>query len=126
MSLPIVFVTGATGIQGGAVARSLLRSKNWGVRALVRDPTTAAAQTLAAQGATLIKGDWDDLPAIDEAASGCSGLFLNTFPSFTDQRDEFRRAEGILKAARAAGVKQVVYSRYIPHKIVAFCPMLIL
>jgi uncharacterized protein YbjT (DUF2867 family) len=36
----IIFVTGATGQQGGAVARHLLTA-NWRVRALVRDPLWA-------------------------------------------------------------------------------------
>lgn len=85
-SLPIIFVIGATGVQGGSVAKSLLESKKWAVNALVRDVNSSASLTLKSLGAQLIQGDWDNLSAIEEAASGCYGLFLNTYPSFTDKR----------------------------------------
>jgi uncharacterized protein YbjT (DUF2867 family) len=78
MSLPTIFVIGATGAQGGAVARALLSSKKYTVNALIRDPDSEAAKALTTQGASLIKGDWDDVAAIEKAASGCAGLFLNS------------------------------------------------
>jgi len=46
-----ILVSGATGQQGGAVARRLLAA-GFPVRALTRDPETPAAQALAARGAT--------------------------------------------------------------------------
>ena len=42
----LVLVVGATGRQGGAVARSLL-NRGFRVRALTRDPQKPAAQALA-------------------------------------------------------------------------------
>ena len=45
-----ILVTGATGQQGGATARHLLKD-GWNVRAWVRDPRKPAAQVLAQQGA---------------------------------------------------------------------------
>ncbi|HHT5722947.1 TPA: NmrA family NAD(P)-binding protein, partial [Klebsiella pneumoniae] len=47
-----VLVFGATGQQGGSVARALLH-RGWRVRALVRDPFSAGAAALAARGAEL-------------------------------------------------------------------------
>lgn len=38
-----ILVTGATGNQGGAVARHLLQHRNFTVRAFVRDPNKPAA-----------------------------------------------------------------------------------
>lgn len=46
---------GATGQQGGSVARALLH-RGWRVRALVRDPFSAGAAALAARGAELVVG----------------------------------------------------------------------
>jgi NAD(P)-dependent dehydrogenase (short-subunit alcohol dehydrogenase family) len=48
--------TGATGQQGGAVARKLLAA-GWKVRALTRDITKPAAQELKSLGAELVAGD---------------------------------------------------------------------
>jgi uncharacterized protein YbjT (DUF2867 family) len=55
----IVLVTGATGHQGGATTRHLLKD-GWQVRALVRNPVSAAAQALAQAGAVVAAGDMDD------------------------------------------------------------------
>jgi NAD(P)-dependent dehydrogenase (short-subunit alcohol dehydrogenase family) len=46
-----IIVTGATGSQGGATARSLLR-QGWTVRGLTRKPDGKRAQALAAAGVT--------------------------------------------------------------------------
>jgi len=46
----VVLIAGATGQQGGAVAKYLLKD-GWEVRALVRDPNKDKAQELAKQGA---------------------------------------------------------------------------
>jgi hypothetical protein len=49
-----IVVTGATGRQGGAVARHLL-AQQWPIRALTRNVNSAAARLLAAQGAQVVK-----------------------------------------------------------------------
>jgi len=54
-----ILVTGATGHQGCATARHLL-AHGAAVRALVRDPKSAAARRLASIGAELVVGDMDD------------------------------------------------------------------
>ena len=66
----IILVAGATGQQGGAVARNLLKD-GWKVRALVRDPKKDAAQALAKQGAELVQGDLNDSASLD--AVPCAG-----------------------------------------------------
>ena len=53
-----ILVTGATGHQGGAVARSLLEA-GWNVRALVRDPSKPSAGALKSLGIEVQKGDLD-------------------------------------------------------------------
>ncbi|KAI9680864.1 MAG: hypothetical protein M1817_004304 [Caeruleum heppii] len=108
MSTPTILVTGATGNQGRGVTKHLLRN-HCAVHAFVRDATSKASRALAAQGAILFEGTWDDVPALTAAAQTCTGLFLNVNPSFTDDA-ELRHARNILGAAKTAGVQHVIYS----------------
>ncbi|MDF5710566.1 MAG: NmrA family NAD(P)-binding protein [Nostoc sp. S4] len=57
-----ILVTGATGNQGGAVARHLLQRGKFTVRAFVRDQNKPAAQALKQAGAELAQGDFSDRP----------------------------------------------------------------
>ncbi|RYP67310.1 hypothetical protein DL770_008639 [Monosporascus sp. CRB-9-2] len=106
---PTVFVLSATGSQGGAVARQLLEL-NWHVHATVRSLESPAAKALEALGAQLTQGEWDNDGALSAAMTGCDKLFLCLLPAQGDSDLERRRAENIVKIARAAGVKQVVAS----------------
>ena len=74
MNDKIIAVTGATGQQGGAVARRLL-ADGWNVRALTRDLSKPAAQALASAGAELILGDMDSRSELDAAFKGVYGVF---------------------------------------------------
>ncbi|RDL40808.1 Uncharacterized protein BP5553_00787 [Venustampulla echinocandica] len=94
-------ITGATGAQGGATARELLARK-CKVHAFVRNPTSSAARGLESLGAVLFKGDFDDVKAITAATAGVNGVFLNTFPNFTDPGGEVRYAQNFVNAAIAA------------------------
>ena len=70
-----VLVTGATGQQGGAVARALL-SRGHHVKALTRKPDSDAARQLASAGADLVTGDLGDTTSVLKAASGAGAVFL--------------------------------------------------
>lgn len=109
MSSSTIFVIGATGAQGGAVARALLNN-SYQVHALVRDPTSTASQALESQGASLFEGDWDNVPVVEAAAAGCIGVFVNVYPLFDDWPAEVRHARNILAASKRAGIKHVVYA----------------
>ncbi|KAL2109132.1 hypothetical protein VUR80DRAFT_2930 [Thermomyces stellatus] len=104
-----VLVLGATGTQGGSVARHL-RKAGIPVHALVRDPSSTKAKALESLGVVLFKGSWDDTEALALALKGTKAAFLNFYPSLTDLRQELRDAETVLAAAKAAGVKHIVYS----------------
>ncbi|KAK7716628.1 hypothetical protein SLS63_011052 [Diaporthe eres] len=106
---PSVFICGATGSQGGALAHQL-RELNWGVHATVRDLTSPAAQSLEAAGVHLTQGDWDDSVSLESGMIGCNKLFLCLLPDFSDMDRERRQAERIVKIAKAAGISQVVSS----------------
>lgn len=105
---PIV-VTGATGHQGGAVARHLL-AEGWPVRALTRDPAKPAAQALVALGAELVQADLDAPSSLPPVLEGAYGVF--SVQNFWEVGKEREIAEGkaLADAARAAGVTHFVYS----------------
>jgi len=109
MSLPTVFVCGATGTQGGAVARHL-RAKGAEVHALVRDPSSPKAKAIESLGVKTWHGDFDNEDALKKAIAGCSAVFLNFMPDFTDLSANLRQAKSILSIAKDAGVKHVVYT----------------
>jgi uncharacterized protein YbjT (DUF2867 family) len=69
-----ILVFGATGQQGGSVAKAL-RSHGWEVTALVRDPTSDKAKALADQGIEPVRGDLADIPSIEAAMVGAYGVF---------------------------------------------------
>ena len=108
-----ILVTGATGKQGGATARRLLAGGR-SVRALVRDPATPAATALAAAGARLVRGDFDDpasLPPALDGAAAVFGLPPVAFGPGGPERDlEVARGQALIDAAAAAGIEQVVFS----------------
>ncbi|MHA1548054.1 MAG: NmrA/HSCARG family protein [Alphaproteobacteria bacterium] len=104
-----VLVTGATGQQGGAVARVLLRDGHQ-VVALTRKPGSDAARALAGAGATVAAGDFNDLGSLKAAASGTDADYLMSTPfeAGTDAEAEHGR-QGV-DALKAANVGHVVYS----------------
>lgn len=109
-----VLVLGATGQQGGATARALLKD-GWRVRALVRDPASAKARALEGAGAELVTGDMGDRASLDRAVAGAYGVFSiqPSSPQLTyglTDEDEVRFGTSIADAAKAAGVEHFVYT----------------
>ncbi|KAG2171640.1 hypothetical protein INT43_008366 [Umbelopsis isabellina] len=107
MSKNTILVTTATGNVGGHIV-TLLLEQGFNVNALVRNPDSEAAQKLKAQGVTLFKGDFDDVPSIEAAAEGVYGVFINTVPNFANM-DEYKHNSNIITAAKKAGAKIAVY-----------------
>jgi uncharacterized protein YbjT (DUF2867 family) len=104
-----VLVTGATGRQGGATARALLDA-GVEVHALVRDPGSERARSVAALGATLVPGDLDDPASLKAALDGARGVFSVQMPDFADADAEARYARHLAAAASATGVGQIVHT----------------
>jgi len=98
-------VTGATGAQGGAVARLLL-AHGHAVRALTRSPD--AASHLRDAGAEVVRGDFDDPISLKAALHDVDSVFLVTTPFGTDPETEVR--QGIALVDAAAGVDHVVFT----------------
>lgn len=106
-----VLVTGATGRQGGAVARALLAAGR-PVRALVRDARSGGARSLEALGAGLVPGDLYDRDSLVDAATGARAVFSVQTPDMADLRSDSERVHGknLVEAAKAAGVAQFVHT----------------
>lgn len=109
MSPPAVFVTSATGSQGGAVARGL-RALGWPVHATARDPSSPAARALSSIGVAVTRASWDDDAALAAAMAGCTKVFLNLMPSLTSLDDEVLWGRRIIALAKEAGVDHLVYA----------------
>lgn len=62
----IIAVHGATGMQGGSVVQSLIKS-DWKVRALTRNASGDAAKALETVGAEVIAANFDDEASLNKA-----------------------------------------------------------
>jgi len=111
MNKKLIAVTGATGQQGGAVAKKLL-ADGWKVRALTRDASKPAAQELKALGAELAAGDMDNRVELDAAFKGAYGVFSvqNFWLPNVGFDGEIKQGKNIADAAKAADVEHLVYS----------------
>lgn len=105
---PIV-VAGATGHQGGAVARHLLL-EGWPVRAMTRNPNSPEAEALAARGAQIVRADMDDPSSLPPILKGAYGVF--SVQNFWEVGYEREVAEGkaLADAASRADVAHFIYS----------------
>lgn len=102
-------VTGATGQQGGAVARALL-SRGHSVKALTRRPDSDAARQLASGGATVVAGDLADAASVVDAARGVDTMFLMGNSYEAGLEEETRQGIVAADAAKAAGIGHLIYS----------------
>lgn len=72
----LIAVCGATGNQGGSVAKLLLQyPQEYKVRILTRDPKSEAATALVRLGAEAVQADLTDLSTLKAAIAGCWGVF---------------------------------------------------
>jgi uncharacterized protein YbjT (DUF2867 family) len=113
MNAKTILVTGATGQQGGAVARHLLKDRAFTVRALTRSPNKPAARTLAQQGAEIFQGDLDDLGSIRRALEKVYGVFSVQNFMETGYEGEIRQGKALADVAKAAGVQHLVYTSVV-------------
>jgi uncharacterized protein YbjT (DUF2867 family) len=104
----VVAVVGATGRQGSAVVRHLLRD-GWDVRALTRKPAGKTALALRDLGAEIHRVDTGDAASLGPAFRGANGVFNVQNPMTSSLDDEVRQGSNVAAAAAAAGVGHVVY-----------------
>jgi len=104
-----VLVTGATGRQGGAVTRRLLK-RSFRVRALTRGLEKPEAEALAGLGAEVKQGDVDDPPSLEGPLRGARGVFSVQDFWESGYEGEVRQGKSLVDAARGADVPHFVQS----------------
>ncbi|MBC3191904.1 NmrA/HSCARG family protein [Pseudonocardia sp. C8] len=104
-----VAVAGATGRQGGAVARALVAA-GWRVRGLTRHPTRRPARALAALGVEITRADMDDPASLVRALHGAHGVYSVQNFMISGIDGEVRQGRNVAEAARRAGVRHLVYA----------------
>jgi len=109
----LIAVVGATGAQGGGLARAILADPGGGFacRAITRDPGKDAAKTLAQAGAQVVRADIDDVESVKAAFAGAHGAFCVTnFWEHLSAEKETAQARNLAEAAKAAHVQHVIWS----------------
>lgn len=104
-----VLVTGATGQQGGSLARVLLR-RGHRVRAMTRTPEGPKAAELRKAGVEVVAGDLGSRSSVEAAAKGMDVAYIVATPYEQGPEAEARWGKTGVEAARAAGVPYIVYS----------------
>ena len=111
----LIAIVGATGGQGGGLARAILADPTGGfaVRALTRDPSSEKATALAAHGAEVVRADIDDEASVRSAFDGAYGAFCvtNFWEHFSGEK-EIVQAGNMARAAKSAGLKHVIWSTF--------------
>jgi uncharacterized protein YbjT (DUF2867 family) len=106
-----IFVTGATGNQGGAVVRNLL-SKGFYVKALVRNPDTPAAKKITQEHVEIIKGDLDDPASYKQYLQETDGVFCNLVFKYGVDK-EIKQGFDLVNLSKENNIKHFVYSSVI-------------
>ena len=103
-----IFVTGATGNQGGAVAASLIKN-GFKIKVLTRKTDSVKAQNLQKQNVELIKGDLSYLDTFRNHLKDIDGIFsVQTFENGIDK--EIKQGMDLAMLAKEYGVDHLLYS----------------
>jgi uncharacterized protein YbjT (DUF2867 family) len=104
---PIILVTGATGAQGGSVARSLLSAGQFAVRILTRNASSPKAAELQQAGAEVVEGDMDNKDSLIKAMQGCYGVFGVT--NFWEHYEkEYQQGKNLIEAVKESNISHFV------------------
>jgi uncharacterized protein YbjT (DUF2867 family) len=104
-----ILVTGATGHQGGSIARELLKL-GFNVDAMTRKPDGEKAKVLAELGANIIQGDLDDAVSLKRAVKDVWGVYSvqNTWEAGVEKEEQ--QGKRFAEISKEAGVQHFVYS----------------
>jgi len=113
MARKIIAIVGATGAQGGGLARTIIAQEEgpFSARILTRKPGSDRAKELAALGAEVVEADLDDAESVKRAFHGAYGAFCvtNFWEHFSPEK-ELAQAAHMAEAAKATGLQHVVWS----------------
>ncbi|KAH8880073.1 NmrA-domain-containing protein [Thozetella sp. PMI_491] len=111
----IITIFGATGGQGGSVAKIFLEDaklkQSWSVRAVTRDVTKESSKKLQNQGAEVVSADMNDKSTLVSAMTGAAAVFAVT--NYWEKMDsdlEIKQGKDLVDAAKETGVQHFVWS----------------
>jgi uncharacterized protein YbjT (DUF2867 family) len=113
MHVPVITIVGATGAQGGGLARAILGdpARRFRVRAVTRKPESPAALALAKAGAEVAVADLDDAASVRRVMHGAYGAFCVTnFWEHLSPARELAQARTLAESVHTAGVRHVIWS----------------
>jgi len=106
MSKKIIAICGARGVQGGSVMRELLKSNEYKIRALSRQPDHIEDKNIE-----VVYADYDKPETLEKAFQDCYGVFLVTnFWEHMDAKKEYRQGINLIDAAIKQNIKHIVWS----------------
>jgi uncharacterized protein YbjT (DUF2867 family) len=109
----VIAVVGSTGLQGGGLVHAILDDPHgvFAARAITRDPHKDQAKALAAKGTEVVKADLDDVESLKAAFANADAVYgVTNFWEHLSAKKETSQAKNIADAAKAAGVKHVIWS----------------
>lgn len=117
-------------MQGGAVARALLKTGKWKVRGITRNPSSKSAQALADMGAEMVSADLSDEGSLIRAFAGVYAVYgvtnfwehLLSGKVSPDEAGELEveQAKNIARAcARTQSLEQYVFSTLQPATMIS-------
>ena len=113
MAKKLITVFGATGAQGGSLARAILQDPEsaFSVRAVTRDRESAKAKELEQMGAEVVSADIDDPSSVRKALEDAYGAYFVTFywAHYSPEKEK-AEAKAYAQAAKDAGLKHVIWS----------------
>ncbi|MDA0745207.1 MAG: NmrA/HSCARG family protein [bacterium] len=108
-----IAIVGATGAQGGGLARAILNDSNgsFQARAITRTKDSDKAKELARLGAEVVEADLDDIESLKQAFQGAYGAYCvtNFWEHFSPVK-ELAQAANLAGAAKDAGLEHVIWS----------------
>src|SRR5690349_8265481 len=111
----IIAVCGATGAQGGGLARAIQAdsSGEFGLRVVTRDPSKDAAQAFASAGVDVVRADLHDEDSLVQAFEGAYGAYcLTNFWEHFSGQTETQQGAQLARACAAAGVQHAIWSTF--------------
>ena len=109
----LIAVVGATGAQGGGLARAILEDPDGGfaVRAITRHVDADKARAFAERGAEVVAADLDDPASLERAFAGAHGAYCVTnFWEHFSPRKEDTQARNLAQAAKGSGIRHAIWS----------------
>lgn len=109
----IITVFGATGAQGGGLARAILAdaTSEFAVRVVTRNANSEKSKTFAQLGAEVVEANIDDIKSIKRALEGAYGAYFVTFfwEHFSVEKEQ-QEVKNFIEAALESHLQHIIWS----------------